>query len=89
MRFAHLLLAGYDGLRFAAGEHQDLVDGVDFIADVTSWRDLHCYQLGVEASMQDLSELTKGSLGRAEFLEVHHLVLWRARGHFGVFAHGG
>lgn len=85
--YAHLFLSSNYSLRLATREHQDLVDGMYFVTNITADRDLHCYKLAVESSVQHLSELPKGPHLRREVLEVEHLVLWRVRRHLGVFAH--
>lgn len=53
---------------------QDLIDSVDFITNVTSYRNLHSHQLRVKAGVEHLPELPKLTDFLCEALEVDELV---------------
>lgn len=61
LRTAYLVLASHSGLALTAGEDQDLVHGVHFVANVSAYWDLHGDELAVQAGVQHLSELAEGS----------------------------
>ncbi|KAH0357068.1 hypothetical protein KCU81_g802, partial [Aureobasidium melanogenum] len=83
---SYLFLSSYNGLSSAAGEDQDLIYQVYFIADISSHWDLHGDQLRVQTRVNDLSELAKGADLRGQAVKVDHLMLGRLGRHLVVFS---
>lgn len=73
----YLIFARDSSFAFTTRKNQDLVYGVDFVANVSSNRNLHRHKLAEQPGMQDFSELPKSSHFRSELGEVDHLMLRR------------
>lgn len=72
----HLILASNSRFTLTTREDQDLVNGVYFVANVSSNWDLHAHELAVQAGVKDFPELSKCSHLRGEAWEVDHLMSW-------------
>jgi hypothetical protein len=82
---SYLFLATHNSFTLSRSENQHLIDQMNFIADISSNRNLHSDKLRIKSSVNDLSELAKTADLGGQALEVDEFVFWGWGGHFGVF----
>ena len=71
-----LLFSTYNSLTDTTGEDQMLIDGMDFLSDITANRDSHDDKLRALTGPEYIPELRVLRWDRVDSLEVVHLLGW-------------